>query len=217
MSALIDRVKSSILLAMKASLPGRQAQLKMVAVPRRIIDAPIPNDAKKAAVLILLYPRAETIYTVFMKRAVHNGDRHSGQISLPGGKKEDSDKNLGETALRETEEEIGIPSSEIELLGQLTKMYIPVSGFEVTPFIGIINKEPNFRLDTIEAQYLIEVPVKKLLDPNSILVKSIHTRSDFFLKDVPYFAFQNHEIWGATAMMTNEFLELIRADQQAFL
>ena len=213
----IQQIKTVLSNSFERSLPGREAQMEMAAVHRHIIDVPAPPDAKNAAVLILLYEKYGQLYTVFMKRAVHIDDRHSGQISFPGGKKEDTDIDLSITAMRETEEEIGIRADDIQLMGQLTPMYIPVSGFKVSPYVGVIDYEPEFTLEVGEVQYSIEVPLLALLSPTNRQFTSIETGQGFFLKNIPCFNINEHIIWGATAMMTNEFLELIRSELIAIL
>ena len=109
------------------------------------------RDAKKSAVLVLFYLKEGELFLALMQRPTYDG-KHSGQISFPGGKHEKSDKNSVETALREANEEVGIISNDVEVVGQLSNVYIPVSQFIVTPVVGVINYLPNFKLDNHEVE-----------------------------------------------------------------
>jgi 8-oxo-dGTP pyrophosphatase MutT (NUDIX family) len=141
-----------------------------------------------------------------MKRPDYEGT-HGGQISFPGGKFDPPDANLQETALRETKEEIGVPAGTITLLGPLSPLYIPVSEYEVYPFIGFCDSRPDFKIDPHEVDYLIEARMIDLLDPSTR--KEKHYSSDRVTGTVPYFNLDGNEVWGATAMILNEFLRLI--------
>ena len=185
-------------------LPGREAQFLMapsfrISITKTIVTA-------KAGVLLLLYPTDDEWSIVFMKRSDYLGI-HSGQISFPGGKFDVSDTNMEDTALRETEEEIGVYSNEINILGSLTKLYIPISEFEVYPVVGFSNTRPNFKIDPHEVQYLIEAKLNDLLNLSIRMEKSYSDNNVTGI--IPYFNLDGHEVWGATAMILNEFLTLI--------
>jgi len=123
-------------------LPGLEAQKRMSPEGRRNLrNGNLPE--KKAGVLILLYPEESRICFPLMRRPEYGGV-HSGQISLPGGKKEDNDRNLVETALRETEEELGISAIDVQVLGSLSELYIQPSNVDVLPVVGYVKKVPNF-------------------------------------------------------------------------
>jgi len=141
-----------------------------------------------------------------MLRASYNGV-HSSQISFPGGKKDKTDPSLRYTALRETEEEIGIAKNDIMIFREMTKTYIPPSNFMVTPFLGLLNTKPRFKTNE-EVDRLIEVNVKELLDENSLTSKNLTTS---YMKniDVPCFRLNDYTIWGATAMMLSEIKDLL--------
>lgn len=141
-----------------------------------------------------------------MKRTLDNTP-HSGQISFPGGRFEPGDNSLQDTALRETEEELGISSSEIEILGHLTPLQIHVSNMEVKPFIGVSYKKPLFKPNPREVDYLIEVKVKDLLNPGIIERKVEYIRGNKI--EMPYYNIRDNHIWGATAMMLSEFLDIL--------
>jgi 8-oxo-dGTP pyrophosphatase MutT (NUDIX family) len=191
-------------------LPGRPAQYKM-AHAVRVNYPPPPPDARVACVLSLLYPKNDEWHIVLIERmSTHENDRHSGQISFPGGGLETSDATLAAGALREANEEVGVISDDIELLGQLTDMYIPVSNFLVHPFVGMLNYTPKFIPQPSEVKSILEIPLKLLQDPNTIRSTHLKLSKQITLKNVPYYHIQNHIIWGATAMMLSEFLEVIR-------
>ena len=150
-------------------LPGIEAQFKLAPKLRLNYNAKKikANDPKIAAILALFYPNQNNEVTLLLtKRANYNGT-HSGQISFPGGKVEQSDLNLKQTALRETFEEVGIIDEDIEVIREFTEVYIPPSNFLVTPFIGIIYNKPVFKVNS-EVAKIIEVPFSKLIDETSI-------------------------------------------------
>jgi len=163
---------------------------------------------KKAAVLAFFYPDKEN-NTKFLltQRASYNGT-HSAQISFPGGKIEESDINLEETALREAFEEVAIPKKNVSIIREITDVYIPPSNFLATPFIAYSQTRPNFIANT-EVAKLIEVSLEDLLNDNNITTININTS---YMKniDVPCFKLNNYIVWGATAMMLNEIKELFK-------
>ena len=186
-------------------LPGKDAQYGMAPSFRKSIQK--DKVSARAGVLILLYPGENGLCTIFTKRHDYPGV-HGGQISFPGGKFEPSDGNLVQTALRETEEEIGIRASDIEVLGQLTTLYIPVSEFEVYPTVGYLKTKPSFVAHPGEVKYLIEISLKELLDP-SIREEKPYTGTEYS-GTIPYFNIRENHVWGATAMILHELLILIR-------
>jgi len=191
-------------------LPGIEAQFKLA--PKMRLDyntrRNIANKPKIAAVLALFYPNQKNKVSLLLtKRANYNGT-HSGQISFPGGKVENSDLNLKETALRETFEEVGVLQEEIHVIREITEVYIPPSNFFVTPFIGVLNYKPVFKLNS-EVAKIIEIPFSDLLDDNKIASISI---TNSYMKDttVPCFNIDGSIIWGATAMILSEIKELLK-------
>jgi 8-oxo-dGTP pyrophosphatase MutT (NUDIX family) len=148
---------------------------------------------------------------VFMLRKTYEGV-HSNQISFPGGKVELEDDNLKTTALRETYEEIGVSSSDIYVLKEMTEVYIPPSNFLVKPFLGISKFRPNFVLEEKEVERLIEIPLKSILSNEALTTKEI-TNSYAKGMNVPAFEFNNEVVWGATAMMLSEIKDLILSEK----
>jgi 8-oxo-dGTP pyrophosphatase MutT (NUDIX family) len=187
---------------LQEALPGKPAQLLMAPTFR----GSFPDQGKqiRAAVLALLYPTGGEIHLVLMKRNEYDGP-HSGQISFPGGAWEPNDETLEQTAIRETREELGVEDG-IEILGALTPLHIPVSNFMVSPFVGWIDNTPAFRPDRSEVQYVIEVSLRELLDPANSDSETLyhHNRP----VEAPFYRVGKDKIWGATAMILSEFLQL---------
>lgn len=200
-----DKLQSAI----KAGLPGSQVQWMMASSDRLLKDFPLnPGpDARAAAVLILLWPENNSIHTVFMKRPDYTGF-HGGQISFPGGKQEPSDENLIRTAFREAEEETGFGTSDVENLGLLTPLFIPVSNMLVTAVAGWTPAKPSFRPDPSEVEFLIEANVLEFMEPSAIKTKQMEIRGGVY--EIRYFDYKGHIIWGATSMMLNELLEILK-------
>jgi 8-oxo-dGTP pyrophosphatase MutT (NUDIX family) len=205
MSDFAELLKSEI----NNGLPGTGVQWEMASRDRIFLSFPrVPqSDTGIAAVLILLYPHEGSVYTVFIQRPQYNGV-HSGQISFPGGRGEPNDGDDIETALREAEEEVGIDRHGISVIGTLTPLFIPVSNTLVTPVLGWIDNRPKFKIQAEEVVFLIEGDLKKFLDPAIVKVKPFEIRGE--MRDVKYFDYNGYVIWGATAMMLNELLEIIK-------
>ena len=191
-------------------LPGIEAQFKLAPKMRLEYNAKRieANNPKIAAVLALFYPNDKnTVSLLLTKRAKYNGT-HSGQVSFPGGKVEKSDLNLKETALRETFEEVGILQEKIDIVREITEVYIPPSNFSVTPYIGLLNNKPLFKVNS-EVAKIIEIPFSDLLDDSRLASISI-TNSYMKETSVPCFNFDGSIIWGATAMILSEIKDLLK-------
>ena len=192
-------------------LGGLESQFKMAPILRKrfSFEDIALQKPKDSAVLALFYPGIDNMTNILlMLRASYNGV-HSSQISFPGGKKDKKDPSLQDTALRETEEEIGIAKNDIMIFREMTKTYIPPSNFMVTPFLGILNTNPRFKTNE-EVERLIEVSVKELLNEKSITSKNLTTS---YMKnvDVPCFKLNDYTVWGATAMMLSEIKDLLKS------
>ncbi len=191
-------------------LPGLDAQLKMASLNRkiRIKDLKVPDNARKSAVLILLYPDENSnILLPMQERTAYKGV-HSRQIGLPGGSTEQEDDGFEDTALRETEEELGVGRQKIEVLGRLSKIYIPPSNYLVQPVVGIARSRPDFVIDPIEVKSLLEAPIQSFTDAGAIQTGKVRGRNDEEF-EVPCFRVHGHIVWGATAMIMNEFREIM--------
>ncbi|MBL4744899.1 MAG: CoA pyrophosphatase [Flavobacteriaceae bacterium] len=191
-------------------LGGLPILLEMAPELRKKIteDSIASKKPKKAAVLALFYPNKhqEPCFSL-MERATYNGT-HSAQISFPGGKVAPTDKNLEHTALRETEEEIGIPSRLITIVHEMTTTYIPPSNFLVTPFIGFCTTTPVFTPNN-EVKNLLEIKVSDLMNEQSKTTTKIASSYQENM-ETPCFLFGNHIVWGATAMMLNEIKHMLK-------
>lgn len=197
----------------RLSLGGLKDQFKLAPAIRLGYNAEKikAQQPRKAAVLILFYPdRKNDVSFLLTKRASYSGT-HSAQISFPGGKFEISDKNLINTALRESYEEVGIHQKNINIFKQITEVYIPPSNFLVTPFMGYSLQKPSFSMNN-EVDQIIEVSVRDLLDDKNI--GRIEIETSYMKKtSVPCFQFNNFTVWGATAMMLSEIKETIIKSQ----
>lgn len=194
----------------EAPLLAEMAHLKMAPLERlkylRITEDQKLNS-RKSAVMMLFYPKGNKTFLVLIERAAYKGV-HSSQIAFPGGKWEQQDKDLEETALRETEEEIGVDASKIKIIKSFTQIYIPPSNFLVAPFMGVLETEPKFKPDIKEVAKIIEFPLEALFEDD--LVKTV-LKTTSYAKDleVPAYVYSNYKVWGATAMMMSELKETL--------
>lgn len=191
--------------ALSKDLPGFETQKKMAPFGRHHEVSKMPEGVKKSAVLLLIYLHQGEYKLVFIKRA-NGGGSHSGQIAFPGGKHEKNDKNLIATALRETKEEIGVLN--ITSIGTLSSIYIPVSNYFVQPIVGILNKQPTFTKNINEVELIYSVNIKELLSAK-IITKTFKINKKTIT--APFYIFNNFELWGATAMILSEFIEVLNA------
>jgi 8-oxo-dGTP pyrophosphatase MutT (NUDIX family) len=191
--------------AMRRPLPGIAAQVTMAPRPRPF-RPPSGAEPRRAGVLLLLYPVDGALHlSLTLRRA--DLDHHAGQVSLPGGGWEEGDRSLEETALRETQEELGIATGALEVLGPLTPLYVPPSDNLVHPFVAYAPQRPHFHPDPLEVAELLEVPLRLLLDRRTC-------REEDWLRDgvsvrIPFYAVGRHKVWGATAIVLAEFLALL--------
>jgi 8-oxo-dGTP pyrophosphatase MutT (NUDIX family) len=190
-------------------LPGLEAQARMAPMGRlsEMERRKIPDNARKSAVLILFYPGGNGTNFPLILRNDYKGV-HGGQIGLPGGTWEESDGDLLQTALRESNEELGIHNHEVEVLGALSRLYIPPSNFMVQPYVGVAARRPDFIPDPVEVASLIEAPLNLFRGSESIARSKIKHSSGLTF-DVPSFNIFGHVVWGATAMMLSELLVLL--------
>ena len=200
-------IKELLIKALQPPLPGDAAQMLMAPKFRGeknffADDNPIPGS-----VLILFYPTPKGICIPFIQRPEYEG-AHSGQISFPGGKYEKEDASYWETAIRETHEELGIETDKIEKIGLLTSLYIPVSNYIVTPHVGFLEKMPSFNPNPDEVSEIIEVPVNHFFSPANI--KHFNGKRNGIQYDFPYYDVAGKSIWGATAMILSELMEIIK-------
>lgn len=165
------------------------------------------SPPKEAGVTLLCYPKAGLMHLALMKRPTYSGV-HSGQISLPGGKKEDTDLNLWQTAQRECNEELGTQLQAGKPLLRLNSIYIPPSHFLVSPYVTHHPERPNFKPNSREVDQLIELPLNQLVNFN--IKERVLTEGAKAGKRVPSFQYKEHIIWGATALILYEFKTFLR-------
>ena len=200
MSPEIDLIRQ----ALKAKLPGRVSQYKMAPSDRAIRDKALnTKELKQSAVLVLLFYIDKKLHLLLTQRAKYNGP-HSGQISFPGGKFEATkDHNLLDTVIRETQEEIGLKKEDYQIIGELTSLNIPVSKTSVQSFVAFCSDISKSTADQIEVTDLYHIPIAHLLNPKNLKTKVNQTVS------YPYYDFEGKVVWGATAMIISELLEII--------
>ena len=173
------------------------------------VDRIKKKNPKKAGVMALFYPDTDKLTHLLLILRNRYPGVHSGQIGFPGGQMEPGDKNLLDTALRESCEEVGARRENITVIRPMSEIYIPPSNFEVSPYIGIYRKEKPFKRQVSEVESLLEIPFTEFMDDEKIS-SQILTTSYAENIEVPAFIFQGHTVWGATAMMLSEIRELIK-------
>ena len=201
--SFINLLKSEL----NKQLPGKQAQAKMMPV---IHESHLKyfNDElklKPAAVMIMLFPEDDKIKTVFIERTPDPGP-HSGQIAFPGGRKDPEDKDLVATAIREAMEETGVSIDRNQIIGNLTPIEIPISGYSVLPVISVLQQRPDFTVCYEEVNDIFVVDLLALLKNKhykTVPARGIHI-------ETPCYMFDKTIIWGATAMVLSELEEIVK-------
>ncbi len=205
-----DQFSAKLSGAVQGDLPGFNAQSLLAPTHRGTpdINAEYYKNARLGGVLVLLYPHQEEIRTVLIRRPEYDGV-HSRQIAFPGGKREEEDEDIIETALREAEEEVGVPRETVTVICPLSELYIPPSNFLVTPVLAYANERPNFVLQESEVDGILEPTIHQLLDDSLIAEHEIQVRGDMTITS-PGLALGEYIVWGATAMMIAELREILR-------
>ncbi len=208
----MEEISARLRQALAAPLPGLEAQLRMAPQPRVGWDPNrVPDGLRDAAALVLLYPHDGRLHVPLTVRG--GGMRtHTGQVSLPGGSV-DAGESIEAAALREAVEEVGVDPADVTILGRLTSLHIPVSGFLLHPVVGVAGGRPRFQPAAWEVARLLEVPLLVLDDPDTLRTERRQRQAGERLTEieVPYFAFEGEKVWGATAMILAEFLAVTRA------
>ncbi len=200
-----DELKTRIRYVSEHALSARERLMPRDGQGRaaRPLDAPPGVVPRVGAVLLLLYPhRGEPHLPLTVRTASLRN--HSGEVSLPGGGFDPADGALEQTALREAWEELGVPPRHVEIVATLSPVWIPVSNFRIMPFVGIIPERPPFRLAAGEVAELLETPLSAFRRPDALQGESRELRGHRL--HVPYFAIDNHKVWGATALVLAEFV-----------
>jgi len=193
-------------------LPGKKALFKMAPMERvkelKDVDIKALNP-REAAVTALFYPNKDNqTFLILILRKTYKGV-HSAQIGFPGGKVEPEDKDLKDTAKRETEEEVGVPYNDIQLIKKMTTAYIPPSNFNVHPFIGYLEDTPKLIKQDDEVEDIVLVDIDDFLNEDSLIEETLTTSYATELT-VPAFHLNGHVVWGATAMMLSEIKTLFK-------
>jgi len=194
----------------KMTLGGQESQFKMAPELRKQFSLTAIKDKnpRESAVLALFYPDKDNNTRVLLTLRSNYKGVHSAQISFPGGKRDKVDSSLETTALRETEEEIGVNRNNITIIREMTKTYIPPSNFWVQPYLGYVDKTPTF-ISNYEVEVLIEVLLSDLINDKSLSSKNL-TTSYMENIDVPCFKLNDYVVWGATAMILSEVKDLFK-------
>jgi 8-oxo-dGTP pyrophosphatase MutT (NUDIX family) len=190
--------------ALEVKLPGSVSHQKMIP-PGRMLKVPHlkSEKIKHSSVLLVLYPDENELFACLIKRPVHM-KHHAGQIAIPGGRIEKNESAL-ETALRETNEEIGLQPKLIKIIGQLSELYVEVSRFLIHPFVGWLDKKPDFLINRNEVEKMVLFPLSKYKnDFGKVELETISGKLT-----VPCIHFENEIIWGATAMILSEFYDIM--------
>jgi len=204
---LLNNLKSGL----NGKLPGASAQKELAPINRSLTDPALLKlgEYKPSAVMILLFKNQQNEWQFPLIQRLEYEGVHGGQMALPGGKQEEADKDLEQTAIRECCEEIGV-AGKIHLLGKLSPLYIPVSAYLVQPFVSYLeNTEPEFYPQVSEVQAIFPIKLQDLLNENNLTKGEIPVRGTSI--HAPYFRFENKIIWGATAMILNEMKALLKA------
>ncbi len=192
-------------------LPGEAAHKKLAPLLRlkELKELDISKrDPEEAGVMAVFYPDMEKeTRLVLILRKTYKGV-HSNQVGFPGGRVEATDLDLEETALRETEEEVGIPQSQIEVIKKLSRLYIPPSNFWVQPYIGLVHNTPRMKRQESEVEAILEVKLSEFLNDENIIIERLSTSYAESI-EVPAYRLNGHVVWGATGMMLSEIRDLI--------
>lgn len=191
---------------LEKELPGNKGQNKMIPESRKQFNVAINENTKISSVLITIFKKGEDYFTILFQRPDYDG-MHAGQVCFPGGKQETEDLSLKHTALRESQEEIGINPDDAIVLGALSPLLIPVSNYLVHPYVAFLKNEPDLVPDPVEVKKIIISPIKLFLDKKTVKIKSSIFQN--IEVSIPYYDISNHEVWGATAMIIGEWTEIL--------
>lgn len=202
---------STVYNKLQGPLPGISAHVKLAPYRKSTLGVDFKKyNPKLASTLLLLYQKQEKINFVLIQRTDYSGT-HGGQISFPGGKNENGE-TLKDTAIRETVEEIGVSSEDIQILGELSQVYVPPSNFLISPFIGFMDIDPVFKPDKKEVTKILETDLAELLKKDVIKEKliTVGSKTENSMEiNIPYLDLHHQTVWGATGVILSEFKDLI--------
>jgi 8-oxo-dGTP pyrophosphatase MutT (NUDIX family) len=200
----------TIIEGLKHPLPGERAHQLFAPPGRSVSPAELTNVGhyREASVAVILCSYLEEPSILLIKRSPYDGV-HGGQISFPGGKKEDEDRNSEVTARRETHEEIGLLLSPDTNIGKLSDVYIPVSLFKVEPYVYNIDKPQELTIDTREVEEILILPIHTLIAEQTVQKRKILNPKGTFIAEVPAFVYENNVVWGATALILGEIRTIL--------
>ena len=208
----LSKLSQKLQIRLINNLPGKDEQWRMRVTSDKSYNFDnTEEDAIQSAVLILLYEENGVICFTLTERT-QTVEHHRGQISLPGGARE-ADEKLSSTAIRETQEEIGIYAYDVDLIGALSPLFVPVTGFIINPFVGIINENFDPQPAPEEVETVISVHVNELLNDDNELQEKRNLRG--YDVNIPYFLLSGHKVWGATAMILSEFKTVLKEAMDA--
>jgi 8-oxo-dGTP pyrophosphatase MutT (NUDIX family) len=208
MNLTLPELEAHLRTALRGALPGGEAHRRMAPDPRPGWDPAREAPAgRPAAVLVLLYPGpADGLPTLVLTERPATIARHQGQVSFPGGVI-DPGETPEQAALREAHEEAGVPPQVPRILGRLTPLWVPVTGFTIHPVVATADARPAFAADPREVKRVIEVTLARLMDPAILRVEPVMRGGAWV--SVPHFDLEGTPLWGATAMITAELLTLL--------
>lgn len=189
------------------SLPGHEEIVQKMAPYRLRLNAEPNENTRRSAVLLMCYPKGEEVFLPLILRPQYDGV-HGGQMAFPGGRSEFKDKNIQATALREAQEEIGIKAIDVKVISNLTELFIPPSNLYCQPVLGYMSYCPDFYPDEREVAGVFEVSVSEILDPSIVQIRTVEARGIKF--ETPCFIIQEQVVWGATALIIAELVEILR-------
>ena len=205
--------KTYLKTALQLELPGGKAHSKMLPPGRRLkIYERELTSVKMSSVLVLLFPEGEKLFVCLMKRP-STMKHHPGQISFPGGQVEKEDVSAEMTALREAREEVGIDPASVEVIGKLSDLFVEVSQFSIQPFLAWADRMPDFQVNSGEVEALLLFPLSDFVASEMISETEMKTVSGPLI--VRYYPYNGETIWGATAMILSELIEILKSQRNS--
>ncbi len=205
--SLFQQLKSQL----RNRLPGNSSHIKMLP-PGRLLQMPgLTDNYRESAVLILLFPSVDGIELCLIRRP-STMKNHAGQIAFPGGRREIFDADLIQTALREAREEIGIDPETVEVAGVLSTVYVQISSFLITPVVGWLSERPEIHTDPSEVAEVIFISLEDISSEVYRCNKEMETMTGIL--EVPGYEINKNFIWGATAMILAELVDICNRENQ---